>query len=73
MLKKFLLQGKMKNYKRLLIGCGSTVGVDKNPMHVEFEQALEDIADLKQIIKQDELNEVINEHSILSMNTDSSV
>ncbi len=36
---KFLARGNRRGYKKLLIGEGKTVGVDKVPTQTEFEEA----------------------------------
>ena len=70
----FLSQGKWKGYKKLLVGNGSKVGVDKIPTQSEFERALEGSTDLdKEIVQLDELNELAHEDLLLSNNTGSSV
>ena len=37
----FLLLSEGKGYKNLLVGNGSTLGVDKIPIQMEYKQALE--------------------------------
>ena len=44
--KKFLLCGKQKGYKKLLVSTGTTPGVDKIPMQEEYKSALEGDKDL---------------------------
>ena len=43
---KFLLHGKWKGYKKLLVSTGTTPGVDKIPTQEEFDSALEGDDDL---------------------------
>ena len=38
--KKFLLHGKHKGYKRLLVSSGSLSGVDKIPIQERYENAV---------------------------------
>ena len=50
--KKFLLCGKRKGYKKLLVSTGTSPGVDKIPTQDEYESALEGDEDLtKKIVK----------------------
>ena len=71
---KFISRGKWKGYKKLLVSTGMTPGVDKIPMHEEYEEALEGDDELdKKIVKLDELNERAYEDLILSINTHSSM
>ena len=71
---KFLLHGKQKGYKKLLVSTGTTPGVDKIPTQEEYENALEGNNNLyKTIVKLGELNELAYEDSILLINTSSSV
>ena len=71
---KNLAWGIWKGYKILLVGNGSTVGVDKNPSQSEFERALEGSTDLyKKIVKLSKLNKLAYEGLILLINTDSFV
>ena len=45
--------------KKILVNSGSTSGVDKNPMHEEYEETLKGDTDLiKIIIKLGEINEL---------------
>ena len=68
---EFLLQGKRKGCKKLLMRDGSTVGFDKIPM---FEKILDGDADLdRKIFKLGELNELAYEDFILTLNTNFSV
>ena len=72
--KKFLLCGKQKGYKKLLVSTGTTPGVDKIPTQDEYESALDKDEDLnKKIIKLGELNKLAYEDLILSINTSFSV
>ena len=43
---KFLLHGKQKGYKKLLVSASTTTGVDKIPMQEEYKSALEGDKDL---------------------------
>ena len=71
---KFLLHGKQKGHKKLLVSNGSTSGLDKIPTQDEYNNALEGDTDLnKMIIKLAELNELAHEDLILSINTSFSV
>ena len=71
---KFLLHGKWKGYKKLLVSTRTTPGVDKSPTQEENESALEgDENPDKRIVKLGELNELAYEDLILSINTSSSV
>ena len=73
-LEKHLSQGKWKGYKKLWVGNGFTVGVDKIPMQSEFERALEGSTDLdKKVVKLGELNKLTYEDLILLINKDSSI
>ena len=55
----FLLKLKRKDYKKLLVGDGSTGGADKIPVQDEFEETLEDEWNLdKKIFKLGEFNEL---------------
>ena len=60
---KFLLHGKQKGYKKLLVSTGTTPGVDKIPMQEEYKSALEEDEDLNK--------KIVN--LILLINTSSSV
>ena len=40
-MKKYLSQEKCKDYKKLLVDNGYTVGVDNVPMQDEYEEAFE--------------------------------
>ena len=72
--KKFLLHGKWKGYKKLLVSTGTTHVVDKIPMQEEYQNALEGDEGLdKKIVKLGELNELAYEDLILLINTSSSV
>ena len=72
--KKFLLHGKHKGYKKLLASSGSTSSMDKIPTQDKYENALEGDMDLNQkIIKLGELNKLVYEDLILSVNNSSSV
>ena len=71
---KFLSRGKHKGYKKLLVSTSATPGVNKIPMQGEYENALEGDEDLdKRIVKLGELNKLVYEDLILSINTSSSV
>ena len=64
--KKFLLCGKHKGYKKLLVSTGTTPGVDKFPTQEEYESTLEGDEDLdKKIVKLGELNELAYKDLIL--------
>ena len=71
---KLLLCGIQKDYRKLPVGKGSTVGVDKIPMQSGFERALKGSNDLiKEIVKQGQLIKVAYEDLMLLINTNSSV
>ena len=56
---KFLLHGKWKGYKKLLLSTSTTPAVDKTPTQEEYENALEGNKDLhKKTVKLGELNEL---------------
>ena len=70
---KFLLCGKWKGYKKLLVSTGATPGVEKIPTQKEYESALEGNEDLnKMIVKTGELNKLAYEDLILLINTTTS-
>ena len=72
--KKFVLHGKRKDYKKLLVSTGTTPGMDKIPTQEEYNSMLEGDDDLKKkIVKFGELNEFAHENLISSINTNSSV
>ena len=72
--KKFLLHGKQKGCKKLLVSSMSISGMDKIPMQNEYDNALKGGMDLDtKIIKLGELNELAYEDFILSIKTSSSV
>ena len=67
---EFLLLGKWKGYKKLLVGNGFTVVADKIPLLSEFERACERNSDLdKKIAKLDEPNKLAYEDLIMSIKT----
>ena len=73
-LEKFLLEGKRKSYKKLLVGKRSKVRVDKVPTKEEYDDAPQDENDLnKKIVLLLNLNELAYEDLILSINISSTV
>ena len=65
---------KRKGYKKILVGEGCIVVVDKVPLPEEFEEAQKGDTDLdKKVAKLDELNELAHKDLILSINTSSAV
>ena len=66
---EFLLHGKWKGYKRLLVSTHTKSGVKKVLTQEEYENALEGNEDLdKKIVKLGELNELAYKDLILSIN-----
>ena len=67
-----LSKGKWNRYKKLLIGVGFIVEVDKISMQYEFEQVLEDGTETdKKIVKLGEHNKLSDDDLILSVKSDS--
>ena len=64
--KKFLLHGKRKGYKKLIVSSGSMSGVDKIPPQDEYQNAIEGGMDLdNKITKLGELNVLESNDSII--------
>ena len=59
--------------KKLLVGNGSTVGIEKVLSQCEFERAFEGSSDLySKVVKLGKLNELAYKDLIILINTDSS-
>ena len=73
--KKFLLHGKQKGYKKLLVSTGSMPGMDKSLTQDEYEEALKGNKDLNEmmIVKLGELNELAYKDLTPPINTSSSI
>ena len=67
---KFLAHGSLRGYKKLLVGEGKTVGVDKVPTQTEFEMAEHGSSVQDEAVRKlGELNVPEYEDILLSINT----